>query len=73
MKTAEEIAKEIVYLADNGEGNHPISKGAELIESYAKQEAIKFCAMFPLISLDEKYDNMTLTEVYDQWKLTNNQ
>ena len=39
MKKPKEIAERIVFLADNGEGLHPISEGAKLMESYAKQRA----------------------------------
>ena len=42
MKKPKEIAERIVFLADNGEGLHPISEGAKLIESYAKEHAIEF-------------------------------
>ena len=37
MKTADEIAERIVFLADNGEGLHPIVEGTRLIKTFAEQ------------------------------------
>ena len=65
MKKPKEIAERIVFLADNGEGLHPISEGAKLIESYAKQHAIKLTEWIILTEPDLPY--CTAVDLYDEW------
>jgi len=64
--TSKEIAERIVFLADNGEGLHPIAEGEKLI----KQHVTKFVKD----NLDhwrtfETSEDVTafLAEIYDEW------
>ena len=77
MKTAEEIAKQIVFDTDNGEGTYPIAHGAEMIKSYAKQHAIDFAdyivryngQVAVLYGKDEKMRerDTDVTDLYTEW------
>ena len=62
--TSKEIAERIVFLADNGEGLHPIAEGEKLIKQHTIEFALRVTEQFQdLIS----HNKEAMEQEYTEW------